>query len=260
VPKWKRRILLWGSAFVIACVVYLWFFGVQTFFALRTRKWGRQIPIVNSVPVELHDLSVSKAKGEKLAFMGAEFEVPWDDVDKERTRIVGNWAVITFRSGTSIILCVSPPDGFISGMSKSKSPDPQLFAAIYGPEVLRSDYALHKAIFETTPSQITLFTPANRAAGLGSVLMIKGIMPSTTDWAIFSIQSKDVKGFQLGDPVRRPKKMCLELYADDAGFEINIEQNTSGLTPGITQGEINRIIQTTHKAAKKQSALTVNPS
>src|SRR5271156_3438703 len=127
--KWKRR-LLWTSAFVIACVVYLWFFGVQTFFALQARKIGRQIPIVKSIPVELKDLSVSTVKGEKLSFMGVEFEVPWSDVDEEKTRIVRNWALIYFRSGNSIILCVSPPDGFITSMSKDKTPDPKLFAAI----------------------------------------------------------------------------------------------------------------------------------
>jgi hypothetical protein len=259
VPRWKRM-LFWSGTFVIACVVYLWFFGAQTFFALQTRKWGRQIPIVNSVPRKLDDLSVSEAKGEKLAFMGAEFDVPWDDINKDKTRIIGNWVEIKFQSGTSIILCVSPPDGFITDISKSKTPDPQLFASIYGQEVLRSDYALQKAIFETTPRQITLFTPANRAAGLSLVLMIKGIMPPTTDWAIFSVQAKNVKGFQLGDPVRRPKKMCLELYTEDAGFEINIEQNTSGPAPGITQEELNRIIQTAHGSARKQAVLTVSPS
>jgi len=145
-------------------------------------------------------------------------------------------------------------------MSKNQALDPRLFTAIYGSEVLSSDYALHKAIFETTPSQITLFTPANRAAGLSSVILIKAIMPPTTDWAIYNVRSNDFKGFQLGDPVRRPKKMCLELYADDVEFEINISQNTSGPTPGITQAEINRIIQTAHKAAHPQSIFTVNPS
>jgi hypothetical protein len=257
--KWQRR-LLWASAFFVACVVFLWFFGLQTFFALQTRQIGRRVPIVKSVPLELQDLSVSKVKGEKLSFMGAEFEVPWDDVDEKKTRIVGNWVLINFRSGNSIVLCVSPPDGFITSMSRNKSLDPELFMSIYGPEVLRSDYALHKAIFETTPSQITLLAPANRAAGLSSVILIKAIMPPTTDWAIFSIRSNDFKGFQLGNPMRRPRKMCLELYADDVAFEINITQNTSGPTPAITQAEINRIIQTAHKALHTQSIFTVNPS
>ena len=145
-------------------------------------------------------------------------------------------------------------------MTKSKTPDPELFKAMYGPEVLRSDYTLYKAIFETTPSQINLFTPANRAAGLSSVLIIKAIMPPTTDWAIYKIQSQDFKGFQLGDPVRRPKKMCLELYTDDAHFEINIQQNTTLPGSGITQAELNRIIQTFRKVPHNDASFTVAPS
>jgi len=64
----------------------------------------------------------------------------------------------------------------------------------------------------------------------------------------------------LGNPARRPKKMCLELYADDVEFEINIMQSESGPTPAITQAEMNRIIQTAHKAAHTQPILNVNPA
>jgi hypothetical protein len=53
---------------------------------------------------------------------------------------------------------------------------------------------------------------------------------------------------------------CRELSADDAKFEINIAQNTGGPAPGITQAEINRIIQIAQKAARTQSIFTVNPS
>jgi hypothetical protein len=105
-----------------------------------------------------------------------------------------------------------------------------------------------------------LFTPANRAAGLSSVILIKAVMPPTTDWAIYNIRSHDFTGFQLGDPVRRPKKMCVELYGNEVHFEINIEQNASLPGPGITQAEMNRIIQTAHKAPYAQSKITVSPS
>jgi hypothetical protein len=257
--KWKRRLLL-ASSILTVCIVYLWLFGTQTFFALWARNIGRKLPIVKSVPVDLKDLSISQAKGERVSFMGGEFEVPWDDVEQEKTRVVGNWLIVPFRSGKLVVLCVEAADGFIADMTKSKTPDPELFKAMYGPEVLRSDYALHKAIFETTPSQINLFTPANRAAGLGSVILIKAIMPPTTDWAIYKIQSQNFTGFQLGDPVRRPKKMCLELYAEGAHFEINIEQNTTSPGSGITQAELNRIIQSVRKVTRKDANFSVTPS
>jgi hypothetical protein len=139
--KWKYR-LVWFITPVVLGGAFLWFFGVETFFALNARRMGRQVPIVNSVPVELKDLTISKVPGKKLSFQGAEFEVPWDDVDENKTRIVGKWVAVYFRSGRSILLCVDAPDGFITSLSRNKTVDPRLFEAMYGPEVLRSDYAL----------------------------------------------------------------------------------------------------------------------
>jgi hypothetical protein len=62
------------------------------------------------------------------------------------------------------------------------------------------------------------------------------------------------------NPRRRPVKMCLQLYADDVEFEINLEQNKTGPSPAITQADLNRIIQTAHKAATAQGILAVKPS
>jgi hypothetical protein len=255
---WKR--ILSVSAIVVICgATYVWYFGAQTFFVLQSRKTGRQIPIVKSVPAELQNLSVSKAHGQKLSFMGVEFEVPWDDVNESKSRIVGTWAFIFFRSGKSIILCVGKPKSFMDGMFRDKVVSPELFTRLYGPDVLNTDYALKKAIFQTTPSDITLLTPSGKAAGLYSILIIKAIMPPTTDWAIYNIQTSGMKGFQLGDPIRRPKKMSLELDGDDIEIEINIDQAESGPTPAITQSELNRIIQSVHTNNNAQPILTVNP-
>jgi hypothetical protein len=257
--KWIRIIVALGIVGILGGT-YLWFFGIQTFFVIQTRKWGREVPIVKSVPIELQDSSVSKAQGEKLSFMGVEFEVPWDDVDEAKTRIVGSWALIHFRSGNSILLCVEPPKGFMNALFHGKTQvSPELFTSLFGPDVLSSDYELKKAIFETTPSEVTLLTPSNRAAGFTTVIMIKAIMPPTTDWAIYNIRNKNMKGFQLGDPIRRPKKMSLELVGDDVEAEINIEQVQSGPTDAITQADINRMIESAHSIANAQPVLSVNP-
>jgi len=250
------------AALAIAAIVggtYLWLLGPQTFFALQSRKIGREIPIVKSVPVDLQDLSVSKTPGQKLSFMGVAFEVPWGDVDESKSRIVGSWAQIVFRSGNSIILCVNKPKVFMSNMFRDKIGSPELFTRLYGPDILSSDYALKRAIFQTTPSDITLLTPSGKAAGLSSVLIIKAVMPPTTDWAIYNIQTTGLRGFQLGDPVRRPKRMSLQLDGDEVEIEINIFQTESGRTPPITQSELNRIIQSAHTIKNAQPILTVTP-
>ncbi|MGC2707201.1 MAG: hypothetical protein WA361_22005 [Candidatus Acidiferrales bacterium] len=255
----RKRIFGTVSIAIAVCAVYLWFFGPQTFFLVNSRKIGRRVPIVNSVPVELQDLSISNVPGKKLSSMGVEFEVPWNDVDEKNSRIVGGWALIRFRSGNSIILCVTSPKGFISAMFRDKIAGPELFRGLYGPDVLRSDYALKNAIYETTPSDITLLTPTNRAAGFHSILVMKALMPPTTDWAIYRIETASLRGFQLGDPIRRPKKMSVELYGEDVGMEFNFDQLESGPTPAITQPELNRIIQTAHAIANAKPVLAVSP-
>jgi intracellular septation protein A len=82
--RWVRVLVGLGIA-VITCGFYLWFFGVQTFIALEARYIAWKMPIVNKVPVELPDLSVSQASGKKLSCFGYEFEVPWDDIDQAKS-------------------------------------------------------------------------------------------------------------------------------------------------------------------------------
>lgn len=84
----RKRILIVLGALVATVGVYVWLFGVQTFFALETRNIARKMPIVKNVPVELPDLSVSRTPGKKLSYFGYDFEVPWDDIEKT---IPGCW-------------------------------------------------------------------------------------------------------------------------------------------------------------------------
>jgi hypothetical protein len=245
--KWLR-VLIWSSGFALVCGTYLWFFGLTTLYMFQARRIGRQVPITKSVPVDLADLSVSTSPGEKLSFRGMEFKVPWNDVDHEKTQVKGNWLVVAFRSNRTIIVCVTSPGDFARFLYKNKFAIPEEFTSDFGSEAVRSDYSLKQAIFTTTPRDIDLSTSEDRAAILTAILTIKAVMPPTTDWAIYNVKSKEFRGFQFGDPARRPKKMSVELYAsDDSELELNFEQKENGPTPRITQAEINRIIQSVHR-------------
>lgn len=258
-PKLKRVLIVLGVG-VLTIGAYLWLFGIQTFFALESRRIGREAPIVNNSPVALSNLDISRAKGQRISFKGIQFEVPWNDIDLEKSRVSAGWAFVVFRSGKSIIACVTPPNDFMNEVFRDKAATPQEFAALYGPGVLKSDYEFKKAIFETTPKEINLLTPSGRAAGLSAVLIMKAIMPPTTDWAIYAISSANLKGFQLGDPRRRPRKMSLELFGEDTEIEINFDQPESGPTPGITQSEINRIVQSAHTISDAEPKLNISPT
>lgn len=258
-PKLKRVLIVLGVG-VLTIGTYLWLFGIQTFFALESRRIGREAPIVNNSPVALSNLDISRAEGQRISFKGIQFEVPWNDVDLEKSRVSAGWAFVVFRSGKSIIACVTSPNDFMNEVFRDKAATPQEFAALYGPGVLQSDYEFKKAIFETTPNEINLLTPSGRAAGLSAVLLLKAIMPPTTDWAIYSIKSAYFNGFQLGDPRRRPKKMSLELFGQNTEIEINFDQPESGPTPAITQPEINRIVQSAHNISSAEPKLNISPN
>ena len=89
-PRW-RRILTWFGISVALIVAYAWFFGVQTAIALEERYFGSKYPAVWQVPVELTDTSMSDSPGKKLSYLGCAFEVPWDDLDEQKTRLIGGW-------------------------------------------------------------------------------------------------------------------------------------------------------------------------
>jgi hypothetical protein len=105
----RRRIIIGLGASVVVCGLYLWFFGTQTFCAIEARWTGRRVPIVDSVPVDLADLSISSKPGDTLSFHGVEFEVPWSDIDESKTRVVGNRLDVVFRSDKSLLICLTGP-------------------------------------------------------------------------------------------------------------------------------------------------------
>jgi len=73
----KRVPFLIGlGGLLLLSVLYVWFFGVATMFAVEARYFGWKAPVVKRTPVELSDLSVSQAPGRKLTYFGYEFEVP----------------------------------------------------------------------------------------------------------------------------------------------------------------------------------------
>jgi hypothetical protein len=80
------------------------------------------------------------------------------------------------------------------------------------------------------------------------LLAIKGIMiPSGGETGIFRVRTGKFQGFQYGDPKSRPKTIDIEVFADDGGLAFLFAQREQGPVPAITQGEINRVLQSVRK-------------
>lgn len=244
----RTRILVTLGAVIVICGTYLWFFGVQTFFTLEARNIARKLPVVKEIPVKLLDLSISPAAGKRLSYFGYEFEVPWDDIDETKTRIVGGTkAIIAFRSGNVLSVWSGSPHDFVNAVLSSGKIDRDTFRQIYGDEALQSDYVFHRMMLQTTPDAITPFIPKRQAVSQSMLLLMKAISaPNGADLGIFLVKAGDFNGFQYGHPQISPSRFSVELYSDSGSLDFIFGQKVNGSTV-ISQADINRILQTLHK-------------
>ena len=134
-----RRILIW----LVLAVLYLWFFGVQTAIVLEEHYFAWKSPSMWAVPVQLPDTSVSESPGRKLSYLGCEFEVPWNDLDEQKTRRIRDAQLIDFHSGKGIVLARFATNlrvnAFPVFFRKLDAKTLSKLGLLYGEETLRSD-------------------------------------------------------------------------------------------------------------------------
>jgi len=235
--KILRRILigfaiLFASQYFVVPAVILYF--------------ARNAPAVASVaPTDLKDLSVSQAPGAKLSYLGYEFDVPWNDLDESKTEVLDDepderTAGLCFRSGLRLFMFVSP-----------------LHKDYY-------EYTLLKRAYAITPEQIHywgLFT--GRHYGDARLLLLKSALlrgiglgsdSNPAETGIFNIQTAGHTGFPYGDPQKWQPILELKLYSDDNTVKIDILQKDYNDPMGVTQPEINRILQSLNKTAPADSS------
>jgi len=196
---------------------------------------------VYAVPADLQDLSVSQAPGMKMRYFGYEFEVPWNDVEEaERKPFAsknsgGDSAWVRFRSGLKLFIAVDP-----AGAASS-------------------DYALAKLVYDFSPDTMHIWPPSPRTQYQRLMLytgksQILSHVPSTPAGSgIFNLRSQSYRGFQLGSTQVRQDGLRLELYSDDGRFAITFLQEGYEEPAGVTQPEINRIVQSLHRTTASDS-------
>jgi hypothetical protein len=253
--RWKR-ILIWAGIVVFVCGVYLWFFGVQTTSALMVRYQFRKLPDVAKTPVPLSDLSISSVRHKTASYFGYEFELPSDDVDEEKDKTFGTVHVSYFRSGNAFWFSTFPPKDFVNEVMKTGNLGAQDLKQLYGEDALESDYAFHKKMLELTPSEITPFISRRQAISGQVLLIIKAVSMPKAGSGIFSIQVRDFKGFQYENPQTRPSRITVELFSNDSGINVIFMEKPGAL--GISQAEINRVIQSIHRAPLQTASIAVS--
>lgn len=247
---WRIPIVV---ASILALVAVIFFWAAPVALSL----WAaRKVPSrTRLVPVELTDTSVSPSTGSKFSYFGYEFELPWSDIDTSRTQTdpKSNRAVVTFRSGLQVSMTALPPKDFINAVASSYT-SPRLFepfvASEFGPEASRSDYEFLRRLYDFTPEKMNRWTLSSSVHYRESMLLTiksSALLPWAADSGIFNVRNPQYSGFQQGSPVARPTGIVVTLFSEDGGVEFILSQRNYDNPGGVSQPEINRVIQSVRK-------------
>ena len=158
-------------------------------------------PAARVVPVDLPDLSISQNPGDKIKDLNFEFEIPWTDVDKTKTKRYRDMTIPTFQSGRKIMIGVSPPTAYVSSFH-TWSP---IFESEFGRDVESSDYTFVKALYGFSPEKINLwaFSPTIHYRQVQLSTIKNTMLSDRPNPKIFNIQNQHDRGFQMREPEER---------------------------------------------------------
>lgn len=161
--------------------------------------------------------------------------MPWSDVaEAERkpfaTKASGSdIARVSFRSGLKLCIAADPPDE------------------------ASSNYAFAKLIYEFSPNTMSIWPPSPKTQYrqlelyIAKSAVLSNPLSAGAATGIYNLNSPSYKGFQLGNPQLRPDTLRVRLYSDEGSLEITFLQVGYEAPSGVTQPEINRIVQSLHK-------------
>ena len=253
--KVLRRILL--TVFITLAIIFV---GVQwiapvalSFYAARTA-----LPVARVVPANLKDKSISETAGKKLSYFGYVFDVPWSDLDETQTKLYPKdkpnktRVDLRFRSGLRVLVSAIPPQTWATQLSTDFKVPLQRVEASFG----ESDYSFVKALYEFTPEKMNHWSLSHRIQDREAfLLLIKSIaLPRSAESGIFNLQNQSFKGFQEGNPQVRQDEIIVDLFSDEGSVEMIFLQKDYHNPSGVSQPEINRIVQSLHKATQVGAA------
>jgi hypothetical protein len=253
--KLLRRILL--TAFITLAVIFVlvqWIAPVAlSFYAARKAP-----PVARVVPADLKDKSVSETPGRKLSYFGYEFDVPWSDLDETQTKLYPKdkpnktRVELHFRSGLRVLVTAIPPRSWATELSTDFNVPPQRVESSFG----KSDYSFVKTLYEFTPEKMNHWSLSDRVHNREEfLLLVKSIaLPRSAEAGIFNLQNQSYKDFQDGNPQVRQDEIIVHLFSDEDSVEMIFLQKDYQDPTGVSQPEINRIVQSLHKATQVGAA------
>jgi hypothetical protein len=249
----NRRITLTAATvLLVAVIAFAFLFGVQAITWWNVKQLAKGKPVLWVIPQPLRDTAAANQPGLKLSVYGYEFEVPWADIDKDKSKPGESLAIYYFRSGPFLMFhnpakAPNMKEIFLADNEKRKAA-----MQMWGEKTLESNFTLTKAMLETSPVEMSVFAPRAKVLGLGILLVLKPIPATGGETGIFAFNTSAVRGFQMGDPEKRPKYISVTAFdMGDHKLELTFGIQ-KGATGQITQAEVNRVLQTVRPVSKSQ--------
>jgi hypothetical protein len=249
-----RRILI--TVVVTLAVIFVgvyWVAPVALSFYIA--HLAKKAPYSRIVPTDLKDRSVSEAPGMKLSYVGYEFEVPWSDLDETQTKLYPKdkpektRVDLHFRSGLRLLVTAVPPREWAKTfVTEFKIPPQKIDAAI------KSDYSFVRNLYEPTPDRMHhwALSPDVHMRETFWLTIKSVVLSNSAASGIFNLQNQDYKGFQQGNLQVRQDGIIVDLYSEDGSVEMIFSQKDYRNSAGVTQPEINRIVQSLRKAPQNK--------
>jgi len=246
---------IWGIPFPLAvaialCVSYALIFGKPTYIVWTIKMEAAKNSRLWVVPIPLPNTSISQGKGITENFFGYQFEVPWQKGEQKQLDSI---ALVFSQSGQEAVSFFNPGGdrGFIRMMKETPGLRVGYLNPLYGRENVQSDYEFVRAALNTTPSQLSLFLPWSKEVYAANLLRMKEAFILGPQGGLYSFEFGQLRGFQHGDPVR-DKNVLVDAYdAGDRKFRLSFSSK-SGPNGGMTQPDINRVLQTLRPAPALQ--------
>lgn len=222
--------------------------------------------VARIIPTPLVDKSVSEVPGTKLSYFGYEFDVPWSDLDETQTKLypkdtpTKNRVDLHFSSGLRLEVTSIAPREFVNGLPENFKVSSQAIESVFGRDTMRSDYSFVKAVYEFSPDRMNHWVFSRGGINRDEFLLImKSIVPvKAAESGIFNVQNQSYRGFQQGNPQVRQNGIVVDLYSDEGTVEMIFLQKDYKSSTGVTQPEINRIVQSLRKATQNESTTPRN--
>ncbi len=240
--SWKQRVIS-----VLVCFCASWLVCIEALnliawhFARETSRAHRNL---NVLPKPVPDTSVAELAGSRIERFGFSFQVPWENVEQDRT--AKSIAVVSFKEGGELLIFdpVFEADG-AKNMRGTTSQQQKVMSDVLGSRTLSSNYDLMAAEVQATPAEVKWW--ATRTQNTRNIIMLMNKSTNIGDAdVIYTISSSSMRGFQYGDPSVPPYVVKLDLFdGADKHYKIMVTGKNQHRSV-ISQAQINALVASVH--------------